>query len=176
MGEQSRRLWTSQKAGRVRCIHVSRPPFQTVLDAHAGDVYRLLVAAVGPVDADDCWQETFLSALRAYPRLESADNLRGWVLTIAHRKALDLHRRTARGPLPVATVPDRSAGGQPDGDPMLWRMVRSLPPKQRAAILYRYVNDLPYRDIGALIGSTADAARRSVHDGLKKLREEYDHD
>jgi DNA-directed RNA polymerase specialized sigma24 family protein len=152
---------------------VSQPPFQAVLDAHAGDVYRFLVAAVGSNDADDCWQETFLAALRAYPRLKRMDNLRGWVFTIAHRKALDLHRRKSRGPVPVAVVPEVGGAESPDGDPVLWRAVRSLPPKQRGAILHRYVNDLPYKDVGELIGSTPAAARRSVHEGLKKLREEY---
>ncbi len=53
-------------------------------------------ASVGPPDADDAFQETFLSALRAYPRLRPDSNLRAWVLTIAHRKALDIHRARAR--------------------------------------------------------------------------------
>jgi RNA polymerase sigma factor (sigma-70 family) len=152
---------------------VNQPPFQAVLDALAGDVYRFLLAAVGPHDADDCWQETFLSALRAYPQMKHTDNLRGWVFTIAHRKALDLYRKRSREPTPIAAVPDVVGAESPDGDPELWRTVRDLPPKQRAAILHRYVNDLPYKDIGDLIGSTAAAARRSVHEGLKKLKEEY---
>lgn len=143
------------------------------MDAHAGDVYRFLVAAVGPHDADDCWQETFLSALRAYPRVTRTDNLRGWLFTIAHRKVLDLYRQRSRGPMPVETVPEVGGADSPDGDPELWRAVRDLPPKQRAAILHRYVNGLPYKDIGELIGSTAAAARRNVHEGLKKLKEEY---
>jgi RNA polymerase sigma factor (sigma-70 family) len=152
---------------------VNQPPFQAVLDAIAGDVYRFLLAAVGPHDADDCWQETFLSALRAYPRVKHTDNLRGWVFTIAHRKVLDLYRQRSKEPTPVAAVPEVVAAQSPDGDPDLWRAVRGLPPKQRSAILHRYVNDLPYKDIGALMGSTAAAARRSVHEGLKKLKEEY---
>ncbi len=65
------------------------PPFQTLLDSHGRDVHRFLIANVGPVDADDCWQETWLSALRAYPSLNDASNLRGWVFTIAHRKIID---------------------------------------------------------------------------------------
>jgi RNA polymerase sigma factor (sigma-70 family) len=152
---------------------VNQPPFQALLDAHAEDVYRFLVAAVGGHDADDCWQETFISALRAYPRVKRTDNLRGWVFTIAHRKVLDMHRQRSRRPTPVAVVPEVDAAASPDGDPELWKAVRELPPKQRAAILHRYVNDLPYKDIGELIGSTAAAARRSVHEGLKKLKEEY---
>ena len=85
---------------------VSLPPFQAFLDAHRDDVYGFLVAAAGPDQADDCFQETFVSALRAYPRLRRGSNLRAWILTIAHRKALDAHRSRARRPLPVADVPN----------------------------------------------------------------------
>ena len=80
---------------------MSLPPFQTLLDAHAGDVHRFLVATVGRPDADDCYQETWLAALRAYPRLRDARNLRGWLFTIANRKAIDHIRARKRTPLPV---------------------------------------------------------------------------
>ena len=56
---------------------VKLPPFQAVFEAQRTDVYRFLVATAGPVDADDCFQETWIAALRAYPRLRRADNLRG---------------------------------------------------------------------------------------------------
>ena len=72
------------------------PPFQSLLDRHRGDVLGFLIASVGPQDAEDCFQETFLAALRAYPRLEHQNNLRSWLMTIAHRKAIDHHRRRAR--------------------------------------------------------------------------------
>src|SRR5881275_2066051 len=73
-----------------RCMAVL-PPFQRFLEDHRDDVWRFLVAAVGRTDADDCFQETFMAAMRAYPRLRAGGpdhNLRAWVLTIAHRKAL----------------------------------------------------------------------------------------
>ena len=85
------------------------PPFQRLLDEHRTDVYRFLVAAVGRQDADDCFQETFLSALRAYPRLRDASNLRGWLFTIATRKTLDHWRGERRRPIPVERLPDRAA-------------------------------------------------------------------
>jgi RNA polymerase sigma factor (sigma-70 family) len=150
---------------------VSLPPFQRFLDAHAAQVQRFLVAAVGPNDADDCFQETFLSALRAYPRLRHGTNLRAWVLTIAHRKAIDSHRGRARRATPTDEVPERPAVEAAGGDPALWAAVRVLPPKQRDAVLLRYVNDLPHADIGIVLGCSEDAARRNVHEGVKKLRE-----
>lgn len=145
------------------------PPFQDLLDRHQEAVYRFLRAAVGPQDADDCFQETFLAALRAYPRLENSDNLRGWVLTIARNKALDHHRRQANRPEPTDRMPEAVAAADPDHTEV-WTAVRQLPPKQMSAVIYRYVNDLPYRDIARLLDCTEEAARRNVHEALKKLR------
>ena len=147
------------------------PPFQWFLDQHRDDVYRFLVASVGRQEADDCFQETFLSAMRAYPRLRRNSNLRAWVLTIAHRKALDSHRARGRRPLPVADPPERpAANGNPEPDAELWLQVRNLPHKQRASVALRYAGDLSHEEIGRVLGCSEEAARRNVHEGLKKLR------
>jgi RNA polymerase sigma factor (sigma-70 family) len=157
---------------------VSLPPFQAFLDEHRDAVHRFLVATAGAGEADDCFQETFLSALRAYPRLRADSNLRAWVLTIAHRKALDAHRRRARGPLPVAEPPEprgaapAAADAALDGGAAVWRRVAELPPKQRAAVAHRFLGDLSYREIGDAMGCSEEAARRSVHEAMKRLREE----
>ena len=153
-------------------MSVRLPPFQALLDEHRDDVYRFLVASLGRDEADDCFQETFISAMRAYPRLRDASNLRSWLFTIAHRKAIDAHRARTRRAVPVEQVPEQAdAGGVGlNGEPELWRAVRGLPTKQRAAVLHRYVNDLAYADVGRVMGCSEDAARRSVHEGLKKLR------
>jgi RNA polymerase sigma factor (sigma-70 family) len=159
------------------------PPFQSFLDTHREDVWRFLVASVGPDEADDCFQETFISALRGYPRLRPDSNLRAWVLTIAHRKAIDAHRGRARRALPLAdtdTVDARGAsravpgvaGGGRDGDGALWDAVRELPARQRTAVVLRFRADLAHREIAAAIGCSEDAARRSLHEGLIKLRKE----
>jgi RNA polymerase sigma factor (sigma-70 family) len=153
---------------------VSRPPFQRFLDAHREDVWRFLVAAVGREAADDCFQETFLSAMRAYPGTR-IENPRAWVLTIAHRKALDHHRARARRPVPVGAVPDAPAPPEPDPERLrdgVWERVSDLPPKQRAALLLRFAGDLSHREVAAALGCSEEAARRSTHEGLKRLREE----
>lgn len=148
------------------------PPFQVLLDAHKDDVYRFLVALVGPGAADDCFQETFLAALRAYPSLRNGGNLRSWLLTIAHRKAIDGVRRT-RPTAPLVDAPE-STVLPPEPDPQLWLAVAALPDKQRSAVVLRYVNDLPYRDIGTILDCSEDAARRSAHEGVRRLREVVD--
>lgn len=152
------------------------PPFQVLLDDHRGDVYRFLAATVGPVDADDVFQETWISALRAYPRLRSADNLRAWLLKIAQRKAIDSHRARGRRAHPMEEVPQVAvapAVAAPDGHPALWGAVRRLPHKQRTAVFCRSVLDMSYGELAQLLDCSEDAARRNVHEGLKRLRQEW---
>lgn len=149
------------------------PPFQTVLDEHSAAVMGILRGAVGHEGAEDCFQETFLAALRAYPKLEDSRNLRGWLLTIAHRKAIDHHRARGRNPVPVAEVAEVAVeDGNPERDEELWAAVGALPPKQRAAVALRYGSDLPHGEIAAALGCSPEAARRSLHEGLKRLRKE----
>jgi RNA polymerase sigma factor (sigma-70 family) len=149
---------------------VTLPPFQRFLDAHRDEVWRFLVAAVGRDAADDCFQETFLAALRAYPRLREDSSPRAWVLTIAHRKALDAHRARRRAPRPSASIPDAPAAVSEDSDPAIWRRVRDLPPRQRTVVFLRYAEDLPYREVARIVGSSEEAARQSARAGLATLR------
>lgn len=154
---------------------MSLPPFQTLLDAHGAAVHRFLVASVGPADADDCFQEACIAALRAYPRLEHGDDLRAWLIRIAQRKAIDAHRARARRPTPMADPPEVPVEGAPaaplNGQPV-WARVRELPEKQRMAVFLRSAADLSYAEVAAALDCSQAAARRSVHEGLKKLREE----
>jgi RNA polymerase sigma factor (sigma-70 family) len=152
---------------------VQPPPFQALLDAHRRDVYRFLVASVGASDADDAFQETWIAALRAYPKLKSADNLRAWVLRIAQRKAIDSHRARKRRPTPSESPPEVAVAPAQDGRPELWAAVRRLPEKQRTAVFCRSVLGMPYAELAELLESSQDAARRNVHEGLKTLREEW---
>ena len=166
---------TSRQRARRRFIRVHLPPFQALIDAHATELHRFLAASVGPDRAEDCLQETFLSALRAYPRLRHADNLRAWLFTIAQRKASDAVRSLRRhpaadldqvGPEHLATPPHQS------DDDELWASVRGLPAKQRAALVHRFVFDLAYLDVGERMGISEEAARQNVSAGLRRLRKE----
>ena len=147
------------------------PPFQVFFDTYRDEVLGFLTALVGPVDADDAFQETFVAALRAYPRLRRDSNLRAWVLTIARRKALDHHRARGRRAVPSDDLPEQAVTPAGDGEPELWAAVRDLPERQRAAVFLRYAGDLPHRDIASVLESSEDAARKNVSDGLKKLKE-----
>jgi RNA polymerase sigma factor (sigma-70 family) len=156
-------------------VGASLPPFQRFLDSHREDVWRFLRASVRSGEVDDCFQETFIAAMRAYPRLRADSNLRAWVLTIAHRKALDVHRARSRRAVPVAdpaSLDGRSSSEEPmpARDERLWEAVGELPARQRSAVALRYLADMQHREIAHAIGCSEEAARRSLHEGLAKLR------
>lgn len=151
-------------------------PFEEVVVEHGPLVLRVCRALLGPDDAQDAWSETFLSALRSYPSLPPGSNVAGWLVTIAHRRAIDQLRRNGRAPLPVGEVPDRpgpdrSGDGAPDDE--LRAALVALPPRQRGAVVLRYLADLPYREVAAQLGGTEVAARRNAADGIARLRASY---
>ena len=161
------------------------PPFQALIDEHREPVFAFLRGYVGAIDAEDCLQETFLAALRAYPPAD-ARNLRGWIFQIAHNKAIDHHRARVRAPQPAGEPEDLDVaaadsapqwlGGAAPGrgmngrDSTIWSAVAELPEGQRAAVILRFAVDLRYREIGTALECTEEAARRRVHEGLRKLR------
>ena len=153
------------------------PPFERFYETHQVEVLAFLRRRAGRDRADDLFQETFLRALRAYGRLEHGEHLRAWVLTIAHRKTLDAHRARARRALPVADVAEHDTRGTAPAstagvrDERLWSAVGALPNRQRSAVVLRFLADLPHREIARAIGCSEEAARRSLHEGLSKLRE-----
>lgn len=153
---------------------VHLPPFASLVDAHAPELHRFLVGLVGPADAEDCLQETFMSALRAYPRLRHADHLRAWLYTIAQRKATDALRRRARRPTTSLDGIDPAVAPHQGADDGLWESVRALPPKQRVAVVHRYALDLAYAEIGERMGISEEAARQNVSAALRRLRREVD--
>jgi RNA polymerase sigma factor (sigma-70 family) len=144
-------------------------PFEQVVAEYGPMVLRVCRAVVGPVDAEDAWSETFLAALKAYPELPADANVEAWLVTIAHRKAIDVTRVRRRTPVPVDEVPEQeNTAPTLLGD--VWDAVARLPDKQRTAVAYHYLGGLPYREIALITGGTTDAARRAAADGVKALR------
>jgi RNA polymerase sigma factor (sigma-70 family) len=161
---------------------MSLQPFEQVVTEHGATVLRVCRALLGPVDADDAWSETFLSALRAYPDLRPDSNVRGWLVTIAHRKALDQLRAAKRTPRPTGELPEvaTTAGIADDGggsvalsDGELRDALAALPFKQRSAVVLHHLAGLPYAEVAGVIDSNEAAARRSAADGIAALRRAY---
>jgi RNA polymerase sigma factor (sigma-70 family) len=154
-----------------------KPPFENVVAQHGATVLRVVRAVLGHADADDAWSETFLAAMKAYPGLPADANVEAWLVTIAHRKAIDVTRATARRAIPVSDTPDRPSPSHADEHHLeLTEAVAALPPKQRQAVAYHYLAGLPYAEIATLLDSSAAAARRAAADGIATLRRSYSHD
>ncbi|WP_084163430.1 RNA polymerase sigma factor [Mycobacterium triplex] len=149
-------------------------PFDAVVARHGATVLRVVRAVVGYSDADDAWSDTFLAALKAYPQLPANANVEAWLVTIAHRKAIDITRAAARRAIPVADTPDSPAGDRADRHDLdLDAAVGALPPKQRQAVAYHYLAGLPYAEIATILDSSVAAARRAAADGIATLRRTY---
>src|ERR687887_1281987 len=143
------------------------PPFERFYEQHRDEVYAFLVRRLGRDRAEDAFQETFLRALRAYPKLKHGQHLRTWALTIARNVAIDARRREK---LTSAEVPDLESVDEPLPYEELRRLTAGLPHKERAAVFIRYGYDLSYEDIGAALGSSAEAARQAASSGVRRLR------
>ena len=158
----------------VTVDQVVKPPFETVVAQHGATVLRVVRAVVGHSDADDAWSETFRGAMKAYPRLPANANVEAWLVTIAHRKAIDITRAAARRAFPVADTPDSPASDRADSHDLdLDTAVGALPPKQRQAVAYHYLAGLPYAEIAIILDSSVSAARRAAADGIATLRRTY---
>ncbi|EWT02592.1 RNA polymerase sigma24 factor [Intrasporangium oryzae NRRL B-24470] len=155
-----------------------KQPFEQAVADHGAVVLRVCRAVVGPDDAEDAWSEAFLSALRAWPELPDDANVRAWLVTIAHRKAIDVRRAQARRAIPVEALPEQPTRHEdgPEGalpDDALWSALAGLPDKQRLCVAYHHVAGLPHADVAGLVGGTAAAARRAAADGIAALRRTY---
>ncbi len=154
---------------------VMKAPFETIVSRHGATVLRVCRVVLGAHDAEDAWSETFLAAMRAYPELPESANVEAWLVTIAHRKAIDVVRAATRNPLPVRDLPEEPTGNGAVGadDSGVWAAVSALPDKQRQSIAYHYLAGLSYAEIAQILGGTTDAARRAAADGVKNLRRTY---
>jgi RNA polymerase sigma factor (sigma-70 family) len=155
-----------------------KQPFETVVAGYGPMVLRVCRAVLGPVDADDAWSETFLSAMKAYPELPADASIEAWLVTIAHRKAIDLVRARARRAIPVDDLPQtastQTASTPPaEHDDDLTDALARLPGKQKQAVAYHYLAGLSYADVATILGGSTDAARRAAADGIAALRRIY---
>ncbi len=152
---------------------MSLPPFELVVREHGPTVLRVCRAVLGPDDAEDAWSDTFLAAMQAYPRLRPDSDIRAWLVTIAHRKAIDHVRASGRRAITLPELPDRAApedARRDHGSGALWEALRALPLKQRQTVAYHYLVGMPYREIATIVGGSEAAARRAAADGIATLR------
>ena len=128
---------------------------------------------LSPDEADDAVQETLLRLWSALHKGVVIERLDAWAFRTLYRLAMDRHRWSRR----VRLLAER-IGRQPErrsavdlGDRMaIWDAVEDLPNRQRLAVYLRYRADLPYEEIGAILGIAAPSARSHVSRALDALR------
>jgi len=163
--------------------------FEQLVTQHHREIYLYIARLTrGSHEAEDLFQETFLRACKAYGRLPEAANTRAWLFKIATNLCRNHFRRLKRHPdvrlqevLPaVERAGNSSAGAIPDDPAQLvlsydieqhmLAVIANLPLKQKAALIQRKLNGLPYDSIAASLQCSQDAARAHVFQALKKLR------
>jgi RNA polymerase sigma factor (sigma-70 family) len=148
---------------------VTIPPFERFYEEHRNAVFGHLVRLLGRQRAEDAFQETFLRALRGYPKLEHGRHLKAWVFTIATRVAVDATRK--RRPESALLVEVEAGGdGERPAYAELEHLAAELPEKERAAVVLRYGYDLPYEQIADALDSSEEAARQAASSGVRRLR------
>jgi len=157
------------------------PPFEEAVKSMEREIMRFLVRSTGDRDdAMDLFQETWLRAYRAYPTLRSEDGLRPWIFRIASNLCRNRARdRMRRGRVIANESADDGAldyrapnhlNGGPEGALHLKRSIARLPGKQGQALMMRKFAGLEYTEIGTALNCSAESARASVYQALKKLR------
>jgi RNA polymerase sigma-70 factor, ECF subfamily len=160
------------------------PPFEEALSRHEREIMRFLLRMTRDQnDALDLFQETWLRAYRAYPQLDSEQGLRPWLYRIAtnlcRNRARDNMRRArviSNGDDPtdgdhrLASASGPASAGDHVGVLHLRRAIAALPNKQGQALVMRKFAGLEYEEIGAALECSADSARASVYQALKKLK------
>lgn len=166
---------TPESAPARRPRRPALEPFDVVVERHGPAVLRFCVARMGADRGEECFQETLLAALRAYDELRDPGAVAGWLFRIAHRKIVDAARAAERAPVLAGEAIEGHLAPWHDPEPGasgVWAHVAALPPKQREAVALRYVADLPHADVAAVMGTSVEAARRNVFEGLRRLRDE----
>ena len=162
--------------------------FEALVSAHSAAIFAYLWRMLrDSADAEDCLQDTFLRAYRAYGRLDPAlggrghTNHRAWLYRIATNVARTrLKQRSREAARTVALAPDLAAAGrgpaeQASHNALLAAVaaaVDALPHHQRAALILRQYQGLDYAQVAAILECSPESARASVYQAMKKLRAE----
>jgi RNA polymerase sigma-70 factor (ECF subfamily) len=163
---------------------MQKPDFDLLVEAHANEIFAYLWRLLGvSMDAEDCLQETFLRAFRAFHRMEQGANFRAWLYKIATNTALTYRKRRARIRSNEASLDPQQADPEvtlfdsvedADRKAALVKAVASLPLQQRMAIIMRKYQELSYSEIAEVLGCSQTAARANVYQGMKKLRARFE--
>lgn len=142
-------------------------------------VARRLVRS--PEDASDVTQEVFIRVYRALPGFAGRAQLRTWLFRITVNLCFDFAARRSRVAVPGVYDLEREPTAHPEDGPEAWaerrelaelvaRAIESLPPRQRAMVVLRVYLDLPYAEIGRIMGCAEGTVKATMFAAFAKLR------
>jgi RNA polymerase sigma-70 factor (ECF subfamily) len=159
-----------------------REAFEVLVEEHLAGVYRIAVAIVGPADAMDVTQETFVTAWQQLPRLRNRGAFIGWLRRICVNAARQWLRRTRRqGDM---TLLDEEIGraamqsvdqhpdfrGAVEARVLLEPAIERLSPDQRAVIALHYTLGFSIAEAADALGIRVGTAKSRLNAALRALR------
>jgi len=152
-----------------------------LVSRHHGIVFRVAMSMLSDADAAaDVAQDAFLKAFRGLKRFRGDSSFKTWLLTIATNEARGLLRKAGRrgelaleaaGPTPSPEPAADLALEEKEDVSRVMKLLGRLPEKQKQAVTLRIFEELSFREIGEIIGSSEGAARVNYHHGIRRLRE-----
>jgi RNA polymerase sigma-70 factor, ECF subfamily len=158
--------------------------FEELMERYEREIMRYLLRVSGNRDdAADLFQETWLRAYRAYPRLEADSAVRPWLYAIATNLCRNRARDGARRARVIVSAGRDGAGADdsPARDPVvdenhayatihIREAICALPARQRQALHLRHFAGLDYGGIAAAMDCTEESARANVSQAMRKLK------
>lgn len=150
-----------------------RERFAVLVARYERMVFALATRMTGSRDeAQDVMQSSFLAAYRQLGDFRGDASFKTWLYGIALNECRMLYRKSGRT-TPLDGVPEPAApstGAHALDRIALRKLVARLPEKQRAAVLLRVCDDLSFREIGDIVGSSEASAKVNFFHAVKKLR------
>ena len=184
-GEMHPRRMTVSGTHRSGVGRGSVPPFQAFLEANRAPVYRFLVVAVGPQDADDVFQETFLRVHRARATYLPGTTPMYWAFAIARSIHLDLMRYRRRRPEQVGSEQDAAEDHSlqtddrynPEADVRAHHLaqvvtleLQKMSEKNRVAYILLREEELSVKEAADVLGTTPAVVKQRAHRAYEQLR------
>jgi RNA polymerase sigma-70 factor, ECF subfamily len=154
---------------------MARREFDEFYAAHFDEVARAMQLAAGDRElARDATQEAFARALRRWRRVGEMDRPDGWVYVVAMNQLRDHWRKVDRHWSAEPAENDNS--GSVVTRLSVREAIATLPPRQRQAVVLRYLADLPLNDVADAMGCALGTAKATLHHALKAMRVELEED
>ena len=153
-----------------------REAFAEFVAARSPGLQRAAYLMVGDVGlAQDLVQEALTRTYVAWPRLRDAANAEAYTRKVITNTAITWFRRKGwYGERPVESLPETASGGHADHVATrrtLLDALAALPPRQRAAIVLRYYEDLTEAQTAAAMDCAVGTVKSQVAAGLNRLRD-----